>query len=182
MSKIGRKPIDITGLKIEISGNKLSYKKNDKDQTYTLPKELVAVINNSNKLVLQPAKGIKPSRDLNRIWGLHRALLSNEMLGSQKNFEKNIEIVGLGYKAAIAGNGLTFSLGYSHKIDFPLPKGVKVEIDKTGQKLSLKASDKVLLGQVCSDICVLRSPEPYKGTGIKLANQEIRRKVGKKAK
>ena len=181
MSKIGRKPIDITGLTVELKGKDLHFKGPNGQGVYTLPKELTASIDN-NQVTLVPEATEKRNRDLNRVWGLHRALLTNILGGAKKDFEKKVEIVGLGYKAVKAGDGLTFALGYSHKLDFPLPKEVTVEIDKTGQKLTFSSADKTLLGQVCSNVCALRAPEPYKGTGIKLATQQLLRKVGKKAK
>jgi len=88
-------------------------------------------------------------------------------------------ITGLGFKAVVSGKNLMFSLGYSHKIDFPLPEGVTVDIDKTGQLLTVKSTDKLTTGQVASDIRALRETEPYKGTGIKLEDDIIIRKAGK---
>ena len=107
------------------------------------------------------------------------SLLSNEIVGSRKEFEKLVEIVGLGYKANISGNKIVFTLGYSHKIDFVVPKGVTITADKSGQKLTASSASRELLGQVCSDICALRRPEPYKGTGVKLSTEHIVRKAAK---
>ncbi len=185
MSKIGRKSISLDGVHVEVSGNKINYKGPHAMGTYELPADLKAVIEN-NQLTIVPAKEYssiskKLKRKINRIWGLHRALLSNEIKGAAQEFTKKIEIDGLGYKATKSGSGkkLEFSLGYSHKIDFDLPEAVSVEIDKSGKKLTVKSFDKFLMGKICSDIQSLRLPEPYKGTGIKLENQEIRRKAGK---
>ena len=116
---------------------------------------------------------------MNRIWGLNRALLANNIQGCQQEFEKAVQINGLGFKAAVSGSKVVFSLGYSHKIDFELPKEVTLEVDKTGQKLMFRSSDKEMLGQVCSKVRALRPPEPYKGTGIKLESETIARKAGK---
>ena len=88
-------------------------------------------------------------------------------------------IKGLGYKAVMSGKKIIFSLGYSHKMDFELPAGIAVTIDKSGQKLSLLSSNKELLGHVCSKIRSLRPPEPYKGTGIRLSTEKILLKAGK---
>jgi large subunit ribosomal protein L6 len=87
--------------------------------------------------------------------------------------------VGLGYKASKVGDKLVFTLGYSHKIDFSIPKGVSVAVDKTGQKITVTSSDKILLGEVCSNMCDLRRPEAYKGTGVKLSTEQIFRKEAK---
>ncbi len=96
-----------------------------------------------------------------------------------KKFEKELKIVGLGFKAIVTGSKIQFALGYSHKIDFQLPEGVAAEVDKTGQLLTLRSSDKELLGSVASEIRSFRPPEPYKGTGIQGVTEQIRRKAGK---
>jgi large subunit ribosomal protein L6 len=179
MSKIGRKPIDIGNVQVEIKGQEVHYKGPKSSGIYVLPDVLTAKIEDK-ALLLEPNKNVKVSvRELNRLWGLNRALLSNKIKGAAHEFEKKIQIIGLGYKVASSGNKLIFSLGYSHKIDFELPKGVSVDIDKTGQNVTFKSFDKELVGHICSKVKALRLPEPYKGTGIKLAEEVIRRKAGK---
>ncbi len=181
MSKIGRKPIDISGLTVEVKGHAVNFKGSHANGTYELPKELAAKVE-GHTLKLFAADSNDESlkiRELNRIWGLHRALLSNTLSGAKKEFENNIEIVGLGFKAAQVGNKLVFTIGFSHKIDYELPNGVTIIIDKTGQKITVKSADKELAGHVSSQIKALRSPEPYKGTGIRLATDKIKLKAGK---
>ena len=107
-------------------------------------------------------------------------LLANELEGSEKGFSQKILISGLGYKGILKGKKITFSLGYSHKIDFDIPEGISVEIDKTGQKITVSGVDKQKVGFVCSQIRALRPVEPYKGRGIKLENEVVHRKGGKK--
>ncbi len=175
MSKIGRKPIDISGLTVEIQGNDISFKGKKMAGVHTLPDLLKAEIVDG-RVVLKAAR---KTADTNRVWGLHRALLANKIIGAQTGFDKQVRIIGLGYKAAVQGSKLQFSLGYSHKIDFELPAQVTVEIDKTGQLLTCRSSDKEALGLVCSQIRALRKPEPYKGTGIQYTHEVIRRKAGK---
>ena len=182
MSKIGRKPIDISNVTIDVKGQEVHYKGSKSSGVYFVPATLTATIDTDKKeLLLTPniENGLVRKREINRDWGLHRALLANEIAGSKKEFEKTIEIVGLGYKAVLSGNKLTFTLGYSHKIDFPLEKGVSISIDKTGQKLTMTSSNRELLGQICSKICALRPSEPYKGTGVKLSTDYIVRKAAK---
>lgn len=175
MSKIGRKPISIKGVTVDFKGGLLHYKGAKGSGVYELPEILdVKVEGDSLKLV-----GSEQSRDVNRIWGLHRALLQNKIKGVQEEFVYKIQIVGLGFKAKQVGNKLEFSLGYSHKIDFDLPPQVTVVIDKSGQNLDFKSTDKELLGLVCSKVRSLRKPEPYKGTGIKFENEVLLRKAGK---
>ena len=175
MSKIGRKPIDLENVAIEIKGQDVHYKGPNASGVYTIADMLKAEVND-NKLVLLP---VKKTRDLNSMWGLHRALLANKIKGASQGFTKDIQIIGLGYKAALTGNKVVFNLGYSHKIDFVLPKDVTLDIDKSGQKLTFKSPDKELVGFVCSQVKAFRETEPYKGTGIKLSTETVLRKAGK---
>lgn len=181
MSKIGRKPIDITNVKIELNGREIRYNGPKKSGIHILPEILDAQINDNKIMLVPKASALKQmkQRDINCVWGLNRALLANEIQGAKQEFEKIIEIIGLGFKVVGSGNKIVFSLGYTHKIDFELPAGVSWSADKTGQKLTLRSSNKEALGQTASAICDFRLPEPYKGTGIKLADQEIIRKAGK---
>lgn len=176
MSKIGRKPISIQGLTVTVDGQIVSYKGPKKSGTYALPESLNATLENETiKLGLANPEDKKN----NNVWGLHRALLNNELLGSKEDFVKDVVIVGLGYKGELKGDMIVFSLGYSHKIDFKLPKDVSVVIDKTGQNISIRSSSKFLVGDVAQRICALRRPEPYKGTGVRLKDEVIHRKTGK---
>lgn len=179
MSKSGRRPIELGKTKIEIAGQNITFKGQHASGTYHLPEVLVARIEGEKMFISAVEKPKMSKRHVNRVWGLHRALLGNKIAGASTPFEKKMEIVGLGFKAAVSGSNVVFSLGYSHKIDFSLPQTVTLEVDKTGQKLSFKSPDKDLLGHVCSMVRALRPPEPYKGTGIKLATEEIIRKAGK---
>lgn len=176
MSKIGRRPIGVEGVQITIDGQNVSYKGKLDTGVYVLPQGLSAEMLDANKLKLNCSLDPK---DGNRIWGLHRALLSNRLIGASKGFEQSVKIVGLGYKGVLKGKGIEFSLGYSHKIDYELPKGITIEIDKTGQNLVVKGIDKESVGSVCADIKEMRPPEPYKGTGIRVDDEVILRKAGK---
>src|SRR5579885_605114 len=159
MSKIGRKAIDLDSVKVEIKGQEVHFKGPKNSGVYVLPPELTAHLN-GNQLSITANE---QARDINRIWGLHRALLANRIKGASVGFERQLQIEGLGFKAALSGNKVVFSLGYSHKIDYELPKGVSLEIDKTGQRLTFKSYDKELIGHVCSVVRSFRPPEPYKG-------------------
>ena len=180
MSKIGRKPIDVANVQVDVKGAVVNFKGPKSSGSYTLPEQLQAKLAN-NTLTLTPKDGESKirQREINREWGLHRALLANQLSGAKKEFERQVDIVGLGYKAVLAGNKLTFTIGFSHKIDFALPKAVSVTIDKTGQKLNFLSSNNELLGLICTKICALRRPEPYKGTGIKLSTEYVVRKAAK---
>ncbi len=175
MSKIGRKPIELLVAKVEIKDQKLLISGPKAKFDHELPEEISASIKDGS-LILE----LKTDSNAGRaIWGLHRALLANKILGSQKLFEKKVKIVGLGYKAQISGKKMVFTLGYSHKINFELPEGVEVDSDRTGQQLVFKSSDKVILGNVCDKVKNFRRPEPYKGTGIIVEGDVLVRKAGK---
>lgn len=179
MSKIGRKAIAIGSVQVTTQGQDINYKGKSVSGLHTLPVGLIATIDKGLLFI----KADKPKdSEIKKLWGLNRALLANKIAGAEKPFEKVIEINGLGYKAALTGNKLGLSLGFSHKVDVTLPASVTVEIDKTGQRLVFKSADKEVLGQVCSYVRKLRPPEPYKGKGIKFATEIIVRKAGKTAK
>lgn len=175
MSKIGRKPIDLGTVKVELDGNIVRYVGKKKSGEHVLPVDLKCVIE-GNKIKLLCSNLTRQNKML---WGLHRALLANEITGAEKGFQESLVINGLGFKATAAGNSLVFNLGYSHKVPFELPEGITVEIDKTGQNLVVKGNDRQVVGAVGTNIRALRPPEPYKGTGIKLAKETILRKAGK---
>ena len=175
MSKIGRMPINCAGVKIDVKGNEIQFAGKCATGTYTIPDPLHVEFKDDKLFV----KSADTSRKAKCLWGLHRALLASRIGGSQKPFERQVQIIGLGFKAVAKGNVIEFSLGYSHKIDYNLPKGVTIDIDKTGQMLVLKSSDKELLGQVCGQFRLLRPVEPYKGTGVKVDTDVIIRKAGK---
>ena len=178
MSKIGRRPITTGNTQVEIKGNEIYYKGKKESGVYSLPQELSVQLTDK-ELSIMPAR--ENIADINRIWGLHRALIANKLKGADSGFEKQLRINGLGFKALLTGPNLQFSLGFSHKIDFTVPENITVEVDKTGQIITLRSSDRDLLGQVCSDIRALRpaARDPYKMTGIQYSNEVIRRKAGK---
>jgi large subunit ribosomal protein L6 len=146
MSKIGRKPIDIGNAVVEIKGSEVHFKGKRGAGVHVLPSYLEAKLENK-KLFLVVRNGDKTH---NNFWGLHRALLANELHGAEQGFEKQLQITGLGFKAAVSGSKLDLTLGYSHKITYMLPEGVTIDIDKTGQLLTVKSTDKEMVGHVCS--------------------------------
>ena len=176
MSKVGRKPIAIQDVEVAVDGQVVTYKGKLTQGTYLLPDCLQAKVEGGTLQISMTNPKDKRNKNF---WGLHRALLANEIAGSREEFSTNVVIVGLGYKGELKGDSIEFSLGYSHKINFKVPEGVKVEIDKSGQKLKVSSSSKFLMGDVAQKICALRRPEPYKGTGVRLETDQILRKVGK---
>ena len=175
MSKIGRMPIPVTSAKVEITGNiiKLSGAKGNLE--HEVPAGIT--VTQKDKALLVSVEEV--TRENKMMWGLHRALLANKVKGVETGFTLGIKIVGLGYKAQASGQKMTFTLGYSHKVLYELPKGVSVVIDKTGQNLILSSIDKWLIGTAGDQIRKLRLPEPYKGTGIIREHDVVIRKAGK---
>jgi large subunit ribosomal protein L6 len=178
MSKCGRKPIYFKSVSVKVNDNTVSYSGKEATGIYEVPKELFLKFDDE-KITLMPKEEFSKVKYINKIWGLHRAILNNLISGARKKFEKKLIIEGLGFKVQNNGSNLTFSLGFSHKIDYILPKNVSLEIDKTGQQLILHSFDKDLLGSVCSKIRSFRPPEPYKGKGIRISDEIIKRKTGK---
>jgi large subunit ribosomal protein L6 len=111
--------------------------------------------------------------------GLLRSLLANAVTGVTKGFSKELEIVGVGYKAEVKGKAVVFSLGYSHPVEFPIPEGIAIALDAKAGKLTVTGADRQRVGQTAAEIRKLRVPDPYKAKGIKYAEEVIRRKVGK---
>jgi large subunit ribosomal protein L6 len=111
--------------------------------------------------------------------GLLRSLVANSVAGVTKGFSRDLEIVGVGYKAEVKGKAVVFSLGYSHPVNFPIPDGISVALDAKAGKLTISGADRQKVGQTAAEIRKLRVPDPYKGKGVKYADEVIRRKVGK---
>jgi len=123
-------------------------------------------------------KRLGESRDDRAKHGLMRSLVANAVAGAHEGFSKVLEINGVGYRAAVEGKTLNLALGYSHPVVFPIPEGIEIEVDKNNT-MTVRGARKQQVGQVAAEIRALRKPEPYKGKGIKYADEVIRRKVGK---
>jgi large subunit ribosomal protein L6 len=178
MSRIGKLPIEIP------KGVKVTYK--DKFVQVEGPKgSLSRTIMDGVSLELSDARivvdRVDDSIDSRSAHGLTRTLVNNMVTGVTKGFETALEISGVGYRAEVKGDVLNLSLGYSHPINFPLPKGITVEVEKM-TKVLVKGIDKELVGQTSAKIRAFRGPEPYKGKGIKYAGEAILRKAGKTGK
>lgn len=177
MSKIGRKPIALGAVEVQVKDSEVHYKDKKHSGVYRLPSVLKARVEDKQLFLDVPTD--QRTGQVRCIWGLHRALLANIIRGLNNPFEKKLKIIGLGFKAALSGNKLTLTIGYTHKIDFVLPQGIALEIDKTGQLLTFKSNDKWLLGDVCDKIRSFRVPELYKGTGIRYFDEVVVQKAGK---
>jgi len=177
MSRIGRKPIPVPeGVKVALEESTVKVEGPKGKLSQSIPAGL-SVTMDSNVLTVGRSSDHRAVRALH---GLMRSLLANMVHGVKDGFERKLEIVGIGYRAQIQGRNLQLALGYSHPVIFPLPEGVQAEVDKQ-VSITLKGADKALLGQLAAKLRGLRKPDPYKGKGIKYAEEHIRRKAGKKA-
>lgn len=179
MSRVGKKPIEIpSGVETKLETGKVTVKgplgeiSQDVNPKLTIKKE-------NNKLLVERPSNQKIYRELH---GLTRNLIANMVNGVSKGYEKSLEITGVGFKAAAHGTNLMLSLGFSHPIIFPLPKGIKATVDPKQTMITLKGVDKQLVGQIAANLRSLKKPEPYKGKGIKYGGEVIHRKEGKAGK
>ncbi len=179
MSRIGRKPIELpSGVEARIEPGRITVKGPLGEISQTVhPKLTVKKVD--NKLVVERPSDQKHYRELH---GLVRNLIANMVTGVSKGYEKTLEIFGVGYKAALHGSNLMFSLGFSHPVVYPLPKGIKAVVDAKQTQIILKGVDKQLVGQTAANIRSLKLPEPYKGKGIKYSTEKIHMKEGKASK
>lgn len=178
MSRIGKLPIEIpSGVKVTISGLEVRIEGPKGNLSRTIMDGVIVSVEEKTLSVVRKDDSII-ARSAH---GLVRTLLNNMVTGVTKGFEKALEINGVGYRAEAKGDVLNLSLGYSHPINYELPKGITVEVDKM-TKILVKGIDKELVGQVAAKIRDFRGPEPYKGKGIKYADETILRKAGKTGK
>ena len=175
MSRIGKKPVDVPkGVTVTIDGNTVKVKGPKGELQRTFHREMAVSMEGSTVTVARPSD--EPNH--RALHGLSRTLLANMVEGVTKGFTKQLEIVGVGYKAETRPYGLQLALGYSHAIEYKAPKGVKLTAN-TPTAVTIEGADKETVGQVAAEIRNLRPPEPYKGKGIKYAGEVIRRKAGK---
>jgi large subunit ribosomal protein L6 len=178
MSRIGKQPIEIpAGVKVSIDNSSISVTGPKGTLSRTLLDKVTLDLNDKFLTVTR----VDDSINARAAHGLSRTLVSNMVIGVTKGFERALEINGVGYRAEVKGDVLNLSLGYSHPINFQLPNGITVDVDKM-TKLLVKGIDKELVGQTAAKIREFRSPEPYKGKGVKYADEIILRKAGKTGK
>lgn len=178
MSRIGRKPIPLPkGVEVKKEGNSVTVKgPKGMLSTALVPGIEVKVENNVVSFDRRDNEG--KTRALH---GLMRALVASNVLGVTQGFKKELDIVGVGYRAEVRGKEVVFQLGFSHPIHFPIPKGIDIAIDAKSGHVTISGIDKQKVGQTAAEIRSLREPDPYKGKGIKYSNEVIRRKAGKAA-
>ncbi len=178
MSKIGKQNINIPEkVSVALSGTMLNIEGPLGKKSLNIDTEMFDV-NIKGKEFLQ-IKPKKLTEDSKRLWGMNRSLVNNAIIGTSKGYEKVLELSGVGYRAAIKGKTLNLQLGFSHDVNFDIPEGINITVDKQ-VIINIKGNDKQQVGMISSKIKTLRPPEPYKGKGIKEKGQYILRKEGKK--
>jgi large subunit ribosomal protein L6 len=176
MSRIGKHPVTVPGgVEVQLS-----------DQTLTAKGSLgtlrLVVSNDVTASISDGAVTIAPKNETKRaraMWGTTRALVNNLVTGVSQGFSKSLEINGVGYRAAVQGNTLNLQLGYSHDVAYPIPSDVRIVCERP-TLVTVSGADRQRVGQVAAEIRAFRPPEPYKGKGVKYANEIVRRKEGKK--
>ncbi len=178
MSRIGKLPIEIpTGVEVKIDGQTITAKGPLGTETVTIRPEIKMEVKD-NHIILTRKDDERRSRSLH---GLSRTLVNNAVQGVKSGFTKKLEIVGVGYRAAMQGNTLNLALGYSHPVDIPSPEGIKISVDQN-TKITITGANKQAVGDIAALIRSKRPPEVYKGKGIKYEGEHIRRKAGKTGK
>ena len=178
MSKIGKINITIPEkVKVAIAGNILNIEGPLGKKSLNIDLEVFNLdIKDGKEISIKPKK---IDQNTKRLWGMNRSLINNAVIGSVKGYDKILELVGVGYRASIKGKQLNLQLGYSHDINFDIPEGIKIEVEKQ-TILKISGFDKQLVGSIASKIKTLRKIEPYKGKGIREKGQYILKKEGKK--
>lgn len=177
MSRIGKQPVTIpAGIDVNVDNGVLKFKKGNL-ATELDTRHQVEVKIEDGQIVFSPINDERQSR---AYWGTYRSLAHNVIIGFTEGFEKKLEINGVGYKAALKGKILELILGFSHPINFEIPEGIDINVEKN--IITIKGHDKQVVGQVAAKVREFRPPEPYKGKGVKYLDERIIRKAGKTSK
>ncbi len=176
MSRVGKYPVEIpAGVQVAIAGGRLTAKGRLGELALPLTEQVEAKV--EGNLVTVSPKG--NGRQARMMWGTTRAQVANMVKGVSAGFTRSMEITGTGYRAAVQGNTLVLNLGYSHDVVYPIPQGIKITCERP-TAVKVEGTDCRLVGQVAAEIRGFREPEPYKGKGVRYADETIRRKEGKK--
>ncbi len=178
MSKIGKISISIPDkVKVILSGNNINIEGPLGKKSLNIDLDVFDLnINEGKEVSLKPKKN---NQETKRLWGMSRSLINNAIIGASKGYEKVLELSGVGYRAALKGKVLNLQLGFSHDINFDIPDGIKILVEKQNI-IKISGTDKQQVGMIAAEIRSIRPPEPYKGKGIKEQGQYILRKEGKK--
>ena len=178
MSRVGKKPLTIpAGVDVKVDGGTIAVKGPKGQLSLALhPKVKVSIEGQDLSVSVHDTENVKQRA----LWGLSRRLIENMVVGVTKGYEKKLEINGIGFKAAIQGKTLKLDVGFSHEVDYPIPEGLSVTVEKN--IITVSGIDKQFVGETAAQIRRVKKPEPYKGKGIKYVDEQIRRKAGKAAK
>ena len=178
MSRVGNAPITVpSGVDVKVDGPQVTVKGPKGELSRRLPERITISLEDG---VLKAARSDE-SRESRALHGLTRALLANMVTGVSEGYRKNLEIQGVGYRAALKGRDLELQVGFSHPVTIPAPEGITFEVPEP-TRISVSGIDKELVGQVAADVRKVRPPEPYKGKGIRYVGEYVRRKAGKAGK
>ncbi len=176
MSRKGNQPIALPkGVEIQVQKNQVTVKGPKGTLSHVICDGIVVTIED-NQCLVTVAEG---SNGMARWHGLYRSIIANMVIGTSTGFQKTLELIGVGYRAAVKGHIVDLQLGYSHPTSLEIPKGVSVKVEKN--TITLEGADKQQVGQLAADIRAMRPPEPYQGKGIRYTNEYVRKKAGKAA-
>ncbi|MEK7660771.1 MAG: 50S ribosomal protein L6 [Pseudomonadota bacterium] len=176
MSRIGKKPVPFSGATVTLNGSLMNVKGPKGELSFDIHNGVIVALEGEEVIVKPRDENSRMSLGL---WGMTRTMISNMVEGVTKGFERNLELVGVGYRAAMNGPDLELSLGYSHPVIYKAPKGVVFATPKPTE-IKIAGIDKQQLGQIAAEIRAYRPPEPYKGKGVRYSGETVRRKEGKK--
>ncbi|MBN2407953.1 MAG: 50S ribosomal protein L6 [Elusimicrobia bacterium] len=176
MSRVGKKPITVPdGIKVSIAGGEITVEGSGKKLAYVLP-DGISAIQKEKDLILERKNDSPRMRSLH---GLSRSLINNMIYGISKGFSKSLEMVGRGKRAKVQGKNLILELGFSHPVNFSIPDGIDIKVDKN--IIEISGYEKSVVGQLAANIRGLQPPEPYKGSGIRYKDEVVKKKAGKAA-
>tara|TARA_R110002167_G_scaffold82351_2_gene224703 strand:+ start:699 stop:1232 length:534 start_codon:yes stop_codon:yes gene_type:complete len=176
MSRIGSKPVEIpSGVTVKLENGHLSAKGQKGELSLDFVEE-VSVEQDGDSIVVKPRDDSKRARSM---WGMQRSLVQNIITGVSEGFVRELEITGVGYRAAVQGRALNLQLGFSHDVAFPIPDGIQIECERP-TLIKVSGIDRQKVGQVAAEIRAYRPPEPYKGKGVRYSDEYVFRKEGKK--
>ena len=176
MSRIGQRPVPVPqDVTVEVSGQEMTARGPMGELSMTLVEEVLASLEN-DEIVIKPRDNSKRSRTM---WGMQRTLVDNLVRGVIQGFSVELEIIGVGYRAAVEDRTLNLQMGYSHEINYPIPEDIDIKCERP-TAVSISGMDRQKVGQVAAEIRAFRKPEPYKGKGIRYVGEYVFRKEGKK--
>lgn len=179
MSRVGRMPVEVpSGVDVKIDGSHVKIKGPKGEMEFAFSAEIEILMNENEIQVNRPSD----ARDMRSLHGTTRALIQNMITGVTDGFQKELQLVGVGYRANMEGKNLVLNVGYSHPVVVEPPEGITFEVGERNQQIFISGIDKQAVGQVAADVRKIRPPEPYKGKGIRYKDEYIRRKAGKAGK